>query len=696
MRAHDPQRGRFKPAARFVLAALSIPAVLLGVPTILGDERDPDSRDAAAFAGDEPHGAAHTQAALAEVRDEFVAALRAVQAGADAGAAADSERLRDYALYPYLEAARLVRALETASGPNAEADAASRAFLDRHGDAPVARAVRRARVVSFARRELWRALLAEIDPGTSDEALRCTALRARIAVDEIVGIAPEIIDVWLTGRRLPLDCEPVFEWMRAEGLMTPDLIEGRVRLLLENGQADFARVIADRLPAERAAPWLRWADLIDRPRDALDRLIAAPSTPLPEGARDDGWQRLARNQPAEALERFPAFVEAFALGANETSRAALVLALGLAWDRRPEALELFARVAPEHVDDYALGWLARAALWAGDFALARDAIAKMSPAQQGETRWRYWAARAAEQAGERREARELYRSVLPTDNYYAAMAAAHLGERMTPGQTSVPVDDERIVRIARLEPFVRARELFHVRMPAEAAAEWRDGSALLDADDGRQSIHLAMSWGWYDVAVATATSHRIFDDYRLLYPRPYDEAVAAAAALADLDPALLYAVVRQESLYRADAASAAGAFGLAQLRPDTARRIARRLARPEPSRADLLVPEINLALGAAELRSLLDEFAGQLPLALAGYNAGPNAARRWLPASPLDADVWIENIPYNETRDYVQRVLWHSLVFSWLESGNGHDTREWLAAIEPPPTAAVRDLHAER
>src|SRR5690606_38708712 len=204
--------------------------------------------------------------------------------------------------------------------------------------------------------------------------------------------------------------------------------------------------------------------------------------------------------------------------------------------------------------DYALGWLARAALWAGDFALARDAIAKMSPAQQGETRWRYWAARAAEQAGERREARELYRSVLPTDNYYAAMAAAHLGERMTPGQTSVPVDDERIVRIARLEPFVRARELFHVRMPAEAAAEWRDGSALLDADDGRQSIHLAMSWGWYDVAVATATSHRIFDDYRLLYPRPDDEAVAAAAALADLDPALLYAVVRQESLYRADAA----------------------------------------------------------------------------------------------------------------------------------------------
>src|SRR5690606_6631191 len=118
------------------------------------------------------------------------------------------------------------------------------------------------------------------------------------------------------------------------------------------------------------------------------------------------------------------------------------------------------------------------------------------------------------------------------------------------------------------------------------------------------------------------------------------------------------------------------------------------LGRPEPSRADLLVPEVNLELAAAELRALLDEFAEQLPLALAGYNAGPNAARRWLPQRPLDADIWIENIPYNETRNYVQRVLWHSLVFSWLESGAGHDTRGWLAAIVPPETGG--NLHAER
>src|SRR5690606_21776789 len=122
--------------------------------------------------------------------------------------------------------------------------------------------------------------------------------------------------------------------------------------------------------------------------------------------------------------------------------------------------------------------------------------------------------------------------------------------------------------------------------------------------------------------------------------------------------------------------------------------IARRLGAPEPSRADLLVPEINLTLAAAELRSLLDEFGGQLPVALAGYNAGPNAARRWLPERPLDADIWIENIPYNETRNYVQRVLWHSVVFAWLGSGEARDTREWIVRVGPTDDGE-RELHAE-
>src|SRR5690606_34456955 len=244
MRLHDSRRyARRNGSIRALrwIGALSISTLLLGVPS-LSNERGEEPL-AILLAAD-----AESEAALAEIRAEVMAALRAVRAGAGRGAD-DSARLRAYPLYPYLEAARLVHALETAEGPDADVDAASRAFLERHGDEPVTRAVRRARLESFARRKLWEALLAETDAGAGGEALRCATLQARIGVGDVEGIAPEIVDVWLTGRRLPLDCEPVFQWLRDEGLMTADLIEGRLRLLLENGNARFARVIASRLPA---------------------------------------------------------------------------------------------------------------------------------------------------------------------------------------------------------------------------------------------------------------------------------------------------------------------------------------------------------------------------------------------------------------------------------------------------------------
>jgi soluble lytic murein transglycosylase len=120
------------------------------------------------------------------------------------------------------------------------------------------------------------------------------------------------------------------------------------------------------------------------------------------------------------------------------------------------------------------------------------------------------------------------------------------------------------------------------------------------------------------------------------------------------------------------------------LQPDTARRTARYLKRPQPGLADLFDPSINTSLGAVRLRMLLDRFDGQIPVALAGYNAGPNAVMRWLPPQSMDADVWIENIPYNETREYVQRILWHTLLFTWLRSEHeAQQTESWLVPIRP-------------
>src|SRR5262249_25893222 len=171
------------------------------------------------------------------------------------------------------------------------------------------------------------------------------------------------------------------------------------------------------------------------------------------------------------------------------------------------------------------------------------------------------------------------------------------------------------------------------------------------------------------------------------YPLPFDKQVRAATELTKVDLPLLYGVIRQESLFRTDAASSAGALGLAQLMPSTARQVAREWQQPVPAAADLLDPAVNITLGAAPLRDLMNRFGQQTIVALAGYNAGERAVERWLPVEPVDADIWTENIPYNETRDYVQRVLWHSIVFSWLKKG-GAERAGWLVQIAPLPSPA--------
>jgi len=261
------------------------------------------------------------------------------------------------------------------------------------------------------------------------------------------------------------------------------------------------------------------------------------------------------------------------------------------------------------------------------------------------------------------------------------MAAARLGEPVTPKLEPVPLDAETLASIASADAFRRVRELNLVGLRELATNEWHYGYASLPEAQRLQAVQLAARWEIYDIAVATASSHGQFNDYPLLYPRPYAADVATAVSLTAVEPNVLYGVLRQESLFRSDAASSAGALGVAQLTPATARETARRWKLPAPKRDDLFDPRISITLGAARFAELLEQFDGQLPVALGAYNAGASAAARWLPPVPTDSDVWIENIPYNETRAYVRRVLWHSLVFEWLETQRAQNTGDWLGKI---------------
>ena len=625
----------------------------------------------------------HVAAAAAPspaLRASFETAFDDARNGPLSAAADDEAELQRYPLYPYLEAARLERAVA-----RRDTDAAERveAFLAAHGDEPVSYGLRAAWLSQLAEARDWAAYLRHYVPGFGGASYACHAIHAQIRTGHLEDATEAAVGAWLTPRSAPDDCDPVFDWLRGQGVLTEDLIEQRARLALAEGEARLARWLAKSLPEARAAPLRNWALLLEKPQAAIDRLLATNQR-IDEEALLAGWTRLARRDRDGALARYEALV-GYAGNTEQTrSRYAKPLALALSWNRRPEALEYFDRIASSDYDASTYEWHVRAALWAEDWQRVQRVIAAMPGDLASETRWRYWNARAAERLGQEDRARELFESVVPTDNYYALQAAARLGRRYTPVLEPMPIDPDEVDALEQEPALARARELFAIGEPTLANREWRYGYQRL-ADDRRvHAPRLAARWGWHFQSIATAAQLAYYNDYPLLYPRPFDAEVRAAARLTGLSDALIYGVIRQESLYQPYAESSAGALGLMQLLPSTAARTARSFSMRRPSRGDLKEPAVNVKLGAATLRELVERFAGRTELALAGYNAGPGAARRWLPERALDADVWIENIPYNETRAYVQRVLWHGVVFAWLDAGQPQDVSVLLARIEAP------------
>lgn len=614
---------------------------------------------------------------LAAQRAEFQQAYGRLAPGS--ATPTDTATLRSYVLYPYLQAARLSEALSSAGADvPMTLDEQIADFVRSRETEPVSQDLRRSWLLSLAARGKWQEFLVFHRDASDGAALRCHRFTARIELARTEGLGADVANAWLTPRSLP-DCDRAFAWLRSSGGLSDALIEQRVRLALEGSNAAFARQIMVSLPAARAAPLLQWAALLENPRRAIDALIATPRTTVETGPLLAGWTRLARSDRAAAKLRLPMLLRARQLDRRAASTFALALALPLAWDRDADALKYFARVDPADFDDTAREWQARAALWARDWKQAGASIAAMTEPSRRTARWRYWAARVAALEGDNRTAQQMYESILAEDNYYSAMAAARLQLSITPNPQPLPLDAAQVASIGNQPAFVRARELRLSGLLSNAQAEWRFGQDSLQPAARAQTIHLAARWGWYDQAVATATAERVFNDYALLYPRPFDAEVGIAAQVAGLSPDVIYGVIRQESLYRSDAVSTADARGLMQLLPETARRTARQWKQPAPSGNALFEPSVNVVLGAAHLKDLLDRFDNELPLALASYNAGPGAVQRWLPPAAMDPDIWIENIPYNETRTYVQRILWHRVVFAWLRSAQAQDTQALIA-----------------
>lgn len=598
------------------------------------------------------------------LRDWFRFAWTAAQVGEDQSA--HEAELRGYVLYPYLRAERLRHRL--AQAPDESTDDAVARFLERHGAEPVGQSLRAAWLPSLARRGRWELILLSAPPDTSDPALRCHRLAARIALGQLDGLLDDALGTWLSGQELPGACDPIATWLDAQQALAPVLVEQRIRLALQSGQPRLARALAQRLAPPRAAPLLAAAALLETPDAEFGRQIVQ-GLPADNAVVLEAFWSLARRDALkahlllDALMREPQFTDA------ERGQLQRAVALGLAYDRRPEALGAFRTLPEDAADAHAQEWRVRSAIWNGDWAQALVWIDRMAPAARQEARWRYWRARALEQLKQAEPAQALFAEVAREREYYGFLAAERVGASLDLRHSPLPAQPQLGAALLGRDGVIRARELLHCDLPDQAAAEW--AQALRGAEPAlrQEAARLAASWGWHRITIAMLAELALWDDVEIRYPLQYEPEVQAAVEETGLPAEWIYAVLRQESLYNPRAASGANALGLLQLRLPDARQVARKNRQPSPDRDDLFDPRVNVRLGALYLRELNQRFGGRWIVALAGYNAGPYRVPSWLPARPVPADVWIENIPFNETRSYVQRILANMVIFRWRRGG---------------------------
>jgi len=564
---------------------------------------------------------------------------------------------------PWVEYAALRGRLNTLSESEAWA------FLDRHQDQPVAGTFRSNWLRAAYRRKLWAAFRAAWSPAITDTTLRCMALEARRQGGDT---GPEWIKdaqaLWRSsGQSLPDECDAPFATLTARGELTEALRWEWFELSAAAGEFRMMRSIARRLPPEQQALAEDYAAFVQSPHT---RALNWPKTARSRKIAALGLTRLARRSPAQARAQLPPLTTTLELTEAETGPVLYQIALQHAASWLADAARDLDAVPDSAYDQVLHEWRVREALARQDWPGVRAAIAKMPPAQRTQSRWRWFAARAAELDGDAETARTLYREAATGADFHGFLAADRLDLPYALCPLEVSADPAKVQRVAQDPAIQRALALYRIGRTSWALHEWDAALVRFNDDERRIAVKLAQDSGWLDRAVfAMNRAPEDISYYTLRFPLHYSQIIQREARRNQLDPAWVAAEIRAESVFNPRARSPANARGLMQVLPDTARGVARRQGLPWNGAESLYDPETNITLGTAYLREKEAMYRAAY-IAIAAYNAGPVATRRWQEQRPdLDPDMWIETIGYPETRGYVARVLAFSVIYDWRMSG---------------------------
>ena len=586
---------------------------------------------------------------------DFVAARDAFRAGDAARLERIAPRLNGYLLEAYVEYWRLKLKLDDAN------PVAVRAFLERYANVPLAERLLAEWLKSLAKRGEWKTFGDfYLKQPSEDVELACYTAQWRWqqeggeALDDVRGF-------WFSGQDQPESCRPVFAALIAKGKLTSRDIWARFRLAHEAGNYRLAAKIAGELPTvERPAP--RDIERIDRnPRAALMKGDFRLSAPFGRELALYALDRATASDPSAARDAWLNFRSR--LPDPDRLYGNLVLAYNAARQLVPSASDWYRDAEGAPMTEAQRAWRVRAALRAGEWSEVANAIDAMPETEAQEPAWRYWKARSLAATGHVEDATRLYGGLATEQHFYGFLAAEALGATVVPQSEPLSPEPAALAAFAARPAVQRVVKLSALDLRSEGHREWLAVVRGLDDDALLLAAVFAQQNDLYDRSINTADRTRQRHDFALRYPTPYQSEIEEAAKRNGLDPALLYGLVRQESRFVADIVSTAGAVGLMQLMAPTARWVAKQTGRSELRTLKLDDPALNVELGSYYLRYVMDRFGGLTALATAAYNAGPGRAESWRGAASLEGAIYVETIPFNETRDYTKKVLANAMFY---------------------------------
>ena len=569
-------------------------------------------------------------------------------------------QLEDYPLKVYLDYALASAHLKPLLKSEVEQ------FIREHSDSYLGDRLRQQYLQLLSDRKEWADFLYWYDNKTHSVSLRCKAIAARHAVNDRNALA-EVGDVWLSPRSLPQACDSVIAaWMRSPYFDT-DLVWQRFTGALAEGEMGLASYLKPKLAqADQRYAQLIW-DLVQQPQRIAQFERYAEDTERMQFVITFGIGRYARQRPDKAFSYWERY-EAARLFDTELARQTKVdLVNRLLRAGHIDQVQAIVAASPSLRDGTTIEGLLRKLLKEQRWQEVSSVITLLPEAKRQEDRWLYWAARASELSNTALPSTQMhYAALAKSRSFYGFLAADRLGQPYHLQHQPAEFSPEIIASLEARPSFRRAKELWLTGRSGEAYTEWYYALDRLSAKQLAAAGVMANNWGWYDRAIQAMIAGKHWDHLGVRFPLAYQKEITDAAASSSVKPTLIYAIARQESAMSELARSPAGARGLMQLMPATAEQTARKSGIPYRSE-DLYRADHNVTLGTLYLNELLDLYSGNRILAAAAYNAGPHRVKQWIRETgrELPFDVWIETIPFRETRGYVQNVLTFAVIYSY-------------------------------